>query len=275
MVISLRSGIGAVLLLLLCVSTWADDYQAGSIHIDPPWSRALPPSSTHGAVYLTVTNHGHQLDRLVEVASPIAQHAEFHTHRLEDGMIKMRQIESLALPPHETVSFVPGGHHIMLIGLKQPLKQGHPFPIVLQFEQAGEITLEVTVQAAGATSASQTGHDHGGSQTHQTGQKHNHTQDSPADSKTPIKRIELVIQHGKVAIKDKTVRVNQGERLELYWSSDKPWALHLHGYDIETEVTPHSPAVIRFTAHASGRFPVERHGGSGHNNLIYLEVHPR
>ncbi|GIT53672.1 MAG: hypothetical protein Ct9H300mP16_08320 [Pseudomonadota bacterium] len=45
---------------------------------------------------------------------------------------------------------------------------------------------------------------------------------------------------------------------------DSPLVLHLHGYDIEAEVTPHSPAVMRFTAHASGRFPVEHHDGSGH-----------
>ena len=72
-----------------------------------------------------------------------------------------------------------------------------------------------------------------------------------------------------------TIRVSQGDQVELYWSSDKPEVLHLHGYDIHTEVTPHVPAVMQFKAHASGRFPVESHGHSGHGSLIYLEVHPK
>ena len=271
----MRYGFSALFLLLLILSLPAKSDQAGSIHVLSPWSRALPATSPNGAVYLTVTNHSQQSERLVGVLSPIADRAELHTHRLEGGMMKMRRIESVALPPHETVSFVPGGNHIMLIGLKQPLKQGNQFPIVLQFEQAEDIILDVIVKAIGAASASHTDHDHGGTQTHQTGHKHKHAQDSTDDSTAPTRRFELAIQHGKVAIKNKTVRVTQGERVELHWSTDSPLILHLHGYDIEAEVTPHSPAVMRFTAHASGRFPVEHHDGSGHKSLIYLEVYPR
>ena len=73
-----------------------------------------------------------------------------------------------------------------------------------------------------------------------------------------------------------TVKVQQGDDLELRWSSDKPMELHLHGYDIEVKVSPQAPAVMSFKANIPGRFPIEQHGqGPGHHRpVLYLEVHP-
>jgi hypothetical protein len=95
-----------------------------------------------------------------------------------------------------------------------------------------------------------------------------------------LQRVDLTIEHGKVNIQDKTIRVAQGDVVELRWSSDVKQTLHLHGYDIEAEVRPGSPIVMRFGAFATGRFPVEIHGhshGGAHEQapLIYLEVRPR
>jgi hypothetical protein len=95
-----------------------------------------------------------------------------------------------------------------------------------------------------------------------------------------IQHIDLALEHGKVNVKDKTIRVGQGDVVELRWSSDVKHILHLHGYDIETEVRPGSPVTMRFVAFATGRFPVEIHGdsrGSSHGEavLLYLEVRPK
>jgi FtsP/CotA-like multicopper oxidase with cupredoxin domain len=95
-----------------------------------------------------------------------------------------------------------------------------------------------------------------------------------------LQRIDLTIGHGKVNVKDKTIRVAQGDVVELHWSSDMNQPLHLHGYDIEAQVRPDSPVTMRFDAFATGRFPVEIHGDGragahGHDALVYLEVHPR
>ena len=95
-----------------------------------------------------------------------------------------------------------------------------------------------------------------------------------------VKRIELVISERKVQREEKTIRVTQGESLELVWTSDETAELHLHGYDISFEVSPEAPAVVSFEAHATGRFPVTSHGfggeqGHGHEALLYIEVYPR
>jgi hypothetical protein len=102
--------------------------------------------------------------------------------------------------------------------------------------------------------------------------------DSPSQSsdRSPRKVFELALRNGRVAGAGDTVRVIQGDELELRWSSDKPIALHLHGYDIEIKVAPAAPAVMSFKANLPGRFPVSEHGqGPGsHRAVLYLEVHP-
>jgi len=95
-----------------------------------------------------------------------------------------------------------------------------------------------------------------------------------------IKRIDLVISERKVQREERTIRVTQGESVELVWQSDETAELHLHGYDISFEVSPEAPAIVTFQAHATGRFPITSHGfggqkGHGHEALIYIEVYPR
>jgi hypothetical protein len=95
-----------------------------------------------------------------------------------------------------------------------------------------------------------------------------------------VKRIELVISERKVQREEKTIRVTQGESVELVWQSDEAAELHLHGYDISFEVSPEAPAIVTFEAHATGRFPITSHGfggeqGHGHEALLYIEVYPR
>jgi hypothetical protein len=90
---------------------------------------------------------------------------------------------------------------------------------------------------------------------------------------------ELMIM-GKKLMGSKVVRVTEGQTVELRWTADEAVELHLHGYDIETKVNPGAPASMRFTAHATGRYPVTMHGhshGGGHSEktLLYLEVHPK
>lgn len=97
-----------------------------------------------------------------------------------------------------------------------------------------------------------------------------------ASSEAPVPHKVIVLSVVKGAVPDlgDTVRVKQGDELELKWSSDKPMELHLHGYDIEVKVSPQAPAVMSFKAAIPGRFPIEAHGSGSHRPVVYLEVYP-
>jgi hypothetical protein len=66
------------------------------------------------------------------------------------GMMKMRPVPGLSVAPGKPVKLAPGGYHIMLMGLKAPLKQGDSFPLTLRFEHAAPMTVTVNVEAIGA-----------------------------------------------------------------------------------------------------------------------------
>jgi len=87
--------------------------------------------------------------------------------------------------------------------------------------------------------------------------------------------LDLPIMNGKAAVAGGTIKVKQGDELELRWSSDRPMSLHLHGYDIEVKVAPQSPVVMSFKAHLAGRFAVSEHVQAGREHaVLYLEVYP-
>ena len=241
------------LAIFFATATSAKNYQAGTIHIVAPFSRALPPISKNGAVYLTLTNYGHLSDQFIGATTPIAEYAEIHTHRMENGMMKMRKVDQVELPPNEEVAFAPGRNHIMLIGLSQTLKEGERFSLMLHFKEAGQTMVEVIIEAAGATSASHSEHDHG----------------------APAIQVHVAIEGGKVADNQGVIKIAQGDHVTLHFSSDETHNLHIHGYDIEVEVGTGSHAMVGFIATATGRFPVEIHGASHHHALFYLEVHPK
>ena len=89
--------------------------------------------------------------------------------------------------------------------------------------------------------------------------------------------IDLALRGGKLPKDKQLVRVRQGDEVTLRWTTDRPVAIHLHGYDIEKTLSPTGPVSMQFTARATGRFPIEvhAHGRDPDRTLGYLEVHPR
>ena len=96
----------------------------------------------------------------------------------------------------------------------------------------------------------------------------------PQTGSTESRSFDLRIENGRVVDNVRTVQVQQGEAVELRWSTDRRTVVHLHGYDIEITVNPGQVQVMAFRARVSGRFPIERHDDR-HTVLLYLEVHPR
>lgn len=138
----------------------AHGYKAGSIEIGHPWARATAPSAPNAAAYLVLTNAGAEADRLVSVNTPVADKAELHTHLVDNGVMKMRPVNAIEIAPGSPTTLAPGGLHIMLLGLKQPLAKGKAFPLTLVFDRAGPVTVQVDVQGAGDAAPA-----HGGSGT--------------------------------------------------------------------------------------------------------------
>ena len=86
----------------------------------------------------------------------------------------------------------------------------------------------------------------------------------------------LTLRDSRLPEPQRLIRVQQGDEVTLQWTTDRPLTLHLHGYDIEEKLTPKTPVSMRFTARATGRFPIEIHGAGGTERIVgYLEVHPR
>ena len=92
------------------------------------------------------------------------------------------------------------------------------------------------------------------------------------------KVIEVRIENRKVVAPSEAIRITEGDVVELRWTSDEAVELHLHGYDLKTQVRPDEAATMVVEAYAAGRFPITSHGwgegGQGHDALTYLEVYP-
>ncbi len=119
------------------------------VSIEAAWARASV--GKNGAAYATLINRGHQGDRLIATKSPAARRAEIHTHFMEGNVMKMRRVKyGIALEPGKTVKMMPGGFHVMLMGLHGKLVKGETFPITFVFEKAGEIRVPVRIGDVGA-----------------------------------------------------------------------------------------------------------------------------
>jgi len=157
------------LLLSAAVLMLAGAAQA-EISVTSPFSRASAPTAKAGAAFLTL-NIDAGSDKLLGGSSPVAEKVELHTHLMDNGIAKMRPVAGgIAVTAGTPTELKPGGLHIMLIGLKAPLKQGESFPLTLNFEKAGAVTVSVPVQGPGAK-APMADHDHGGHGDH-SGHQH-------------------------------------------------------------------------------------------------------
>jgi copper(I)-binding protein len=136
---------GLVIALIFTIDAWA---QTGGVEIKDAWARATPGGADIAGVYLTIVSP--IADRLVGVSSPASQKAELHQMTMDGGVMKMRQVDAIDLPAGQTVTMKPGGYHIMLTGLTQPLKEGQTFAMTLSFDKAGSREVTVTVRKVGA-----------------------------------------------------------------------------------------------------------------------------
>ncbi|CRM71810.1 hypothetical protein [Pseudomonas sp. 22 E 5] len=140
----------AALLLPVFSAANADDYKAGDLLVSDPWSQELPPNAPTVAAYFVIHNQGDSADRLVSVDTPVAAEAQLHEHVMQGDLMKMQKVDTVAIPAKGDLTFAPMAYHVMLLGLKDrsQLRDGQHFPLTLNFEKAGPVQVEVSVQKA-------------------------------------------------------------------------------------------------------------------------------
>lgn len=156
---SIQRMIATAALTFATLGVSAHSFKVGSIDIDHPNARPTNPGQQVGAGYLKLTNQG-AADRLISATSPGSASVELHSMSMEGDVMKMRQVEAIDLPAGQTVELKPGGYHLMLMGLKAPLKAGDKLPLKLKFEKAGEVVVTVNVESPKADAAAVTEHKH-------------------------------------------------------------------------------------------------------------------
>lgn len=134
----------AALVLLLAATVACTKKPAGAISVTDAWVRATHPGQQTGAAYLSINSA--TAASLIKVESPAAAHAEIHSMEMQDGIMLMREMDALVLPANQNVSLAPGGNHIMLMNLKQPMIAGEKVPLKLSIKR-GDETIQMDVQA--------------------------------------------------------------------------------------------------------------------------------
>ena len=134
------------ILIAIVVALWAGaspTLAEESVRVSDAWARASVLASRPVASYLTIESAVE--DRLLGVTTPVAGHVMIHAVEKDGDVSRMKHIETLEVPTGERITLAPGGMHLMLMGLQDKLSEGTTFPMTLSFENAGEITVEVSV----------------------------------------------------------------------------------------------------------------------------------
>jgi periplasmic copper chaperone A len=135
-----------ILLLSACAGLSTQTAPTGdAVRIENPTARPAP-AGQNGAAYFTIINPTGEDDHLLSVTSPVAAFVEIHETRNDNGVLRMRHhADGLPVPARSTVTFAPGGNHLMLVDLRHELAAGQSFTVTLSFAKAGEMQVTVPV----------------------------------------------------------------------------------------------------------------------------------
>lgn len=119
-----------------------------ALSVANPYVRAMPPVIKNTTAYMQLKNSGDLQRTLVSAESSVARLVELHTHIREDGMLKMRRVEKIDIPAHQTVELKPGDMHVMLIGLTKNLNKLDSIELTLVFENGERMKIDTPVKSA-------------------------------------------------------------------------------------------------------------------------------
>ena len=155
--------LAATMALAAAGAAFAQEYAAGALRIDHPWTRPTAAGAPAAAGYMEIRNTGRSADRLVSAATPHAARVEIHQSSMEGGMMRMKALpEGVEIPAGGSVSLAPGGLHLMLFGPKAAVATGDRIPLTLTFARAGKVQVELAAESrpAAKPAAMPEGHRH-------------------------------------------------------------------------------------------------------------------
>jgi len=131
-------------------------FAAEAITVGNAWARATAPGQKAAGAYMELTSPADAA--LVGVETPVAARAELHLMSMDGGVMRMRAVEKIELPARKAVKLAPGGLHVMLIDIKQPLKTGDKVPLTLTVRGAGAALSTIRVEAEVRAVPAHSGH---------------------------------------------------------------------------------------------------------------------
>jgi hypothetical protein len=134
-------------LIVSLIGTSYADSIAEKVTVSDPYIRAVPPVVKTSAAFMQLRYSGPAEEFLVAAETPAAGVIELHMHEHDDGVMRMRKIPHIHLPPGKTVSLEPGGLHIMLFDLQAPLTEGDKIPLTLIFADGSSKPIEASVRS--------------------------------------------------------------------------------------------------------------------------------
>jgi len=143
---------------LPCISFAAN----ADLLIDDPYVRLAPPNAPASGAFMLIRNTGKANRQLIKAESPAAKTVELHTHINENGVMKMREVAAINVSAGGQTELKPGSYHIMLIGMKQQLKEGDAIPLTLSFDDGSKKQIIAPVRKLQTTMPAGKGMQHGG-----------------------------------------------------------------------------------------------------------------
>lgn len=126
----------------------AHGFEKDDLKVRHPWTRATAAGEEFAVGYMEIRNSGREHHRIIGASTPAAERVELHAARREGDSAKTRDVKTFEVPARRRLLLRPGGYHLALVGLRNPLVKGNRVPLTLHFERAGELKVELEVQAA-------------------------------------------------------------------------------------------------------------------------------
>jgi len=148
--IAVLTAVGAIAWSVCSEPAIAFEACAAPICVDQAWTRATPGGSREAALYFSIANNSGSDEKLVGVSTAAASLAMIHRTTITDRLVQMVIVGDVTIPAHGRVLFSPGGYHVMVTGLKAPLKEGTVVPADLSFASGRTLEVDIPVLKASA-----------------------------------------------------------------------------------------------------------------------------